>query len=292
MRPFAILVALALAGSAAATTLPASPACGDPQLQALCVRIVIGDIVVLSGQEEELNNGTYAIEGSITVEDGGRVEIILSDVALGSEDEPIHVKAGGTLVISNSTLTAAPGGAPPVIRLDPGAKVEIYESAFTGTELIIASDDVVTHQNTFAQGSPAVRLVDVTGEFRGHNDFRDNAVGVNVTRGSPHLKDLVFDRDAQAIELWSTSADLSLITMRDVLNGVRAVNSQGTYMNMALDDRTLPPDVGFLIVGTSSTTTIRDNEIAQFGIGIRCEDADVILQDNDFAENGQDVVGC
>ena len=278
-----------LVGTAVAAPLPPITTCGIGE-PVPCVTVVVGDIVVGDGETEQYNNGTYAFQGNVTVESGGVVEMILSDVSF-ADDAPVHVQAGGTIVIDGSSLTGTPTAATPVIQLDPGAQVTIVGSNFTYLTLSLASNDATVEYNNFEFGAPAVRLTDYDGEFR-ENDFQNNVEGINATGGTPTFTGLDFNGDSMAIRLDGVQCVIEHTDMTNVLDGVSITGGACFMTSMRIDDQSFPPDIGFEIIDGVGQSEISFNDISNFGVGIYYCNADVNIHDNSFSGNGQDVVSC
>ncbi|HET6404573.1 MAG TPA: hypothetical protein VFH78_07990 [Candidatus Thermoplasmatota archaeon] len=285
----AILISVMLVGLAGAAPVPTVSTCalGGP---IPCVTLVLGDVIVGDGQTERYNNGTYVFHGNVTVQSGGLVEMILSDVSF-SGAQPLRVEAGGTIVIDGSSLSGSAGDVTAVLQLDAGANVQVVGSNFTYLTLSLASNDALVEGNYFQLGAPAVRLTDFSGTFR-ENTFQANLVGLNATGGAPTLEDLTFHGDTLALQLHAVDCVLRHLALLDVHDGVLLTWSRCTMTNMQLNDQSLPPTRGLDIRDGVGPIEVAHNSISRFGTGIHYCNADVNMHDNSFAGNGQDVSSC
>lgn len=274
MRAFAYLIVLMLASTAAAANLADPPTCSVPELAPACVHVIIGDIIIGNGDEQQFENGSYAMQGTVTVQDGGRAEFLHADVTWGTDTQPITVQAGGTLVIADLTVMTAAPGTLPVIRIEAGAVLIVSESEFDGISIVVESDDATIEDAIINNGDPGLWLID-SDAFVDNVDFRDNVRGLNVTRGHPAIGRLNFLNDQLAIQLYQTDIDLEGTTMNSVFNGLVITESAGTFTNMNMNDRSLPPDVGFEIF--RSQVAIEDSTIENFGTAMRCDAASTVL---------------
>lgn len=291
----AILVSICmLLGTAVAAPLPVQEigTCMVIELPA-CFGIVIGDVIVHEGETAPYNNGTYTFHGNVTVESGGLVEMILSEITFADES-PVHVQAGGTIVIDSSRLrgSATEGAHTPILQLDAGAIVTIVSSDFTALTVAIASDNATMRDNSFQLGFPALLLTDFDGELS-ETSFQNNIEAINATGGAPTIHDVRFLGDALAISLDRVDCVIrDIVQMEDVQDGIRITNGACLMTSIALNDRSLPPDIGIEIINGVGQSTISFNSIDDFGTGVYYCNATVVMHDNTFSGNGQDVVGC
>lgn len=293
MRAQVYLMALMLVGTAAAANLADPPTCTTPGLEAACIRIILGNIIVDENTPPaQFNNDSYLIRGSITVNAGGRAEFIGSTIQWADQEQPITVNAGGTLIIDGATMNGIAGGTPPVIRVEAGATLVVADSTFDALTLHVATDDATIEDSGFTRGNPSIRLVDSGASLR-DLDFADNTVGLNVTGGEAQVTILRFLRDQLGIQLYMTQTDLDEIQMERVLNGIISTESSGSYTNMNLNDNSFPPDVGIDLVRNTGPIQMQGNVISDFGVGMRCTDATATDNGgNVFVNNGAGNVVC
>lgn len=289
--PPIITALLLLATPAMGLGVVENPACDIPVLSIVCITIVLGDIVVLNGQEEEFNNGTYVFQGTVTVQDGGRLEIINANAAFSEQGAVIHVQSGGEAVIEGSIVTSVPDGDLPVIQLEAGSIATVTETAFSAINVVIETQDLTTFANTFRLGNPAVTLNGFDGTFE-QQTFDRNDIGLQVNGGSPQLQVLEFTSNTFGINLDNTSADLDIIRMTDIQEvGIKSFFSQGSYQTMNLQDSAGPP-VGMILGHTTNTVYVDDAFFQDLAIGIFTCDADTQYSGLTFSNVDQSFVDC
>lgn len=293
MRTAIVLLLTLFLGNALATpSLPSGVTTCGLDLPLPCAAVFLGDIIVFPGQTQEYNDGTYTFQGNITVEPNGTLIMDGSQISFGDES-PVHVKAGGTIVIEASSLqgSATEGAHTPIIRLDAGAIVTIVGADFTALTVSLASDDATLHDNSFQLGFPAIALDGFDGEIY-ETFFQNNIEGINATGGTPTFHDLEFIGDALGINLDQAQCTMELIEMRDVQNGIRIQQGACTMTTFALDDQSLPPDVGVRVIDGVGQSTLSLSDIREFGTGVYYCNATIVMSDNTFSGNGQDVDSC
>lgn len=298
--PTILIAATLMLGGASA--LPLSlPTCDIPALQILCVRVggvIVGDTTVGTAHgstEAEFNNGTYVFQGTVTADEGGRIEIILADVAFSGSGTPVHVLAGGTLVIDASTLVGTPATLPTIV-VEEGGTVVVLQSAFSAVTLEVRTDDAdfggTGDYSEYTLGAPALRLVGFNGRVPGGH-FRNNTVGIEITGGAPTLEDIYMITNEVGIDAADTTLTASRIDIFEITGvGLRAIRSAGTMQSMAFADRVMPPTTGLDIRDTSATMFLTSSHVHHLGTGLFTCNASVSLAANDFHDNLEDFADC
>lgn len=241
------------------------------------------------GETRAYSNGSYESEGTVTVESGGTLVVDNATITFRATSGGFHVKAGGTLRITQSILRASDGGSPFEVKADPASTLTLTGTTLErGNGLDLQTSDAEVHHDTFRLIAVAARLTNVVMTL--HNStFENNTVSVNQTGGMTTLADNAFFGGETCVRDWLADPTIIRNVFRGCHIGIFHHRSESTFILNDMEDQAHEPGTGIIVQDTRSPY-IEDNLIRNYGTGILVINARAYIRNNTIEDNVLDGV--
>ncbi len=292
-----LAVAFILLAPVTVTAAPADPvfdllgfACDVTEVRAPCgPATVISSSTIGENETVTYENGDYVVSGVTYVENGGKLVMRNATFHFTNSSAGIYVREGGTLEVHDSDLIGEDGS---MYQISAGRDsfFDMQRSSMTrGGGIAIWTNHTTFQDNELRDIDYALRLQDVVVDIIGSTITSDRNPVVENGGGSFYSGNSFIGGFTCYTGTRSTPT-LSGNTFRDCHTGISTSSSGGNILGNSMEDQAHPPGSGINILNAMSTTTIRDNDITNYGQGIHVEDATVIIASNTVTGNVYDAI--
>lgn len=213
----------------------------------------VRDIDVRDGEEKRFVDGTFVLEGNVTVHDGGSFVVRNATVLVSDASVGFRARAGARLQFEDARIAPTSTSIAPrfaIVAEDASTFSFALSALERGAGMRIATDDASVESSALS-GIPLALSTTGSNVVVARSLFTGNDVSVRFEGGSPTLEGSRIEGGTTCVHDYRTNPTIVGNVFVGCHTGIEHVESHSRITGNAMDDDGEPPGAGIRVLGSS-----------------------------------------